>query len=205
MFANMYLSEVASIAQNFDCDSIENCITILANVRRNRGRLFILGIGGSAGTASHAVNDFRKIAGIESYAPTDNVAELTARTNDDGWHTVFVNWLKTSNLRDTDAVLVISVGGGDLSKNISANLVYAIDYAREAKAKVLAIVGYKGGYASLKSDCCITIPVGSINRVTPHTEEFHSVILHLIVTHPLLKLHETTWEKLNHGSTRLPK
>ena len=166
----------------------------LSEVKKRRGRLFLLGVGGSAANCSHAVNDFRKIAGIESYAPTDNVAELTARTNDEGWQSVFLEWLKTSNLTSNDAVFVFSVGGGSLEKNISPNLVRAISFAKQLNADVMGIVGRDGGYTATAADACVIIPTVNEQTVTPHAEAFQAVIWHILVSHPLLKSNETKWE-----------
>lgn len=156
--------------------------------------MFILGVGGSAGNASHAVNDFRKITGIESYAPTDNVSELTARTNDEGWTSAFANWLKVSRLRRDDAILVLSVGGGDVERNISTNLIAALDFARSVGASIVGIVGRNGGYTAKVADCCVVVPTSNPAHVTPHSEAFQAVIWHLLVSHPLLKQSETKWE-----------
>ena len=173
-----------------DQTAIANVVDILKTVRENKGRLFILGVGGSAGNSSHAVNDFRKIAGIESYAPTDNVSELTARTNDDGWNSVFKNWLKVSNLNSKDVVLVFSVGGGNLEKNISVNLVSAEKYAKEVGAKIIGIVSRDGGFTKEIADCCILIPMLTPETVTPHAEEFQAIIWHLLVSHPEIQANE---------------
>jgi D-sedoheptulose 7-phosphate isomerase len=194
-FSQEYLTETVDIISKIDCEEIENIVEILNNIKEN-GRLFILGVGGSAGTASHAVNDFRKICGIEAYTPTDNVSELTARTNDEGWDTTFVEYLKTSKLTYDDILLILSVGGGSLEKNISMNLVKAIDYAKWTDAKVLGIVGRDGGYTKLNSDACVVIPTASQDLITPHTEGLCSVVLHLIVSHPLLKNSQTKWESV---------
>jgi D-sedoheptulose 7-phosphate isomerase len=169
-------------------------ILLLREVRESDGRLFILGVGGSAGNAGHAVNDFRKICGMEAYAPTDNVSELTARVNDDGWESCFVNWLKGSRLRTGDAILVLSVGGGNLEKNISPNIVHAVRYAKEIGVKVLGIVGRDGGYTAAQADACMVIPTLSPETVTPHAEAWQAVVWHLIVTHPDMKAHEMKWE-----------
>ena len=171
-----YLNEMKDIADKIDHDAIHKSIEILASVRSNKGRLFILGVGGGAGHAGHAVNDFRKLAGIESYAPTDNVSEITARTNDDGWHTVFANWLQGSYLSGKDVVLVLSVGGGNVEKNISPNIVEALKYAKSVGARVLGIVGRDGGYTKQVADACIVVPVVNSSSVTPHTESFQAVI-----------------------------
>ncbi len=193
-FTNEYLIESITILSSLSRDDVENLVYILSQIKKDNGRLFILGVGGSAGTASHAVNDFRKICGIETYTPTDNVSELTARTNDEGFNTCFSEWLKVSKLSEKDCLLVLSVGGGNIEKNISMNLVKSIDYANEVGAKILGIVGRDGGYTKQKANACVLIPVLNINHITPHTEGLASVILHLIVSHPLLKITETKWE-----------
>jgi D-sedoheptulose 7-phosphate isomerase len=171
-------------------------IDIILEVRKNTGRLFMLGVGGGAGNASHAVNDFRKIAGIESYAPTDNVSELTARVNDDGWDSAFVNWLRGSRLNSNDCVFVFSVGGGNAEKNISNNLVLALKYAKEIGSKIIGIVGRNGGYTAQVADAVVIIPVVNPESVTPHTEAFQAVVWHMIVSHPLLKTNEMKWESV---------
>ena len=167
---------------------------LLADVRTRGGRLFFLGVGGSAANASHAVNDFRKIAGIESYAPTDNVSELTARTNDDGWESVFATWLRTSRLSKSDAVFVFSVGGGDLERNISPNLVRALEYAKEVGASILGVVGRDGGYTARVADAAVIVPTVSPANITPHSEAFQGVIWHLLVSHPAVRVAQTKWE-----------
>ena len=193
-YSEQHLRETAEIVAQLDPALCERAVNLLAGVRSRGGRLFVLGVGGNAASASHAVNDFRKIAGMECYAPTDNISELTARTNDDGWTTVFSEWLKGSRLNDKDALLVFSVGGGDAEKNVSANLVTALDVAKERGASVLGIVGRDGGYTARVADVCIIIPtVNSIN-VTPHTEAFQAVVWHLLVSHPALKAAQTKWE-----------
>jgi D-sedoheptulose 7-phosphate isomerase len=191
-----YLHEVKAITSLINRSAIEKTINILIDIRERKGRLFFLGVGGSAGNASHAVNDFRKIAGIESYAPTDNVSELTARINDDGWETSFAAWLKGSNLTAKDGVFVLSVGGGNRKKNVSVNLVKALEYARETGAGILGIVGRDGGYTAEVADSCIIIPVVNAGTVTPHTEAFQSVIWHLIVSDPLMRISEMKWESV---------
>jgi len=193
-YAAEYLDDAAKIAQTIDREAIEKMIGILLDVRRHKGRLFVIGVGGSAGNASHAVNDFRKIVGIESYAPSDNVSELTARTNDEGWHTVYCEWLKTSDVREHDAVMVLSVGGGNRQANISVNLVEAIDTARAAGAKVLGIVGRDGGYTKKVGDAVVVIPTVNADRVTPHSESFQAVVWHLLVSDPRLMQAENKWE-----------
>lgn len=193
-FISEYLSETSTIANQININDVQEVAKILVNTKKNDGRLFILGVGGSSSAASHAVNDFRKICGIETYCPTDNVAELTARTNDSGWETVFSEWLKVNKLKSEDTVLVLSVGGGDYNRNISVNLIHAINYAFERFSKVVGIVGRDGGYVRRRADASVIIPPLVIERITPHTEEFHAVILHLLATHPELKEYETTWE-----------
>lgn len=195
-FTRHYLSETAAIAGQLDADAIERIVSLLRDTRARGGRVFILGVGGSAANASHAVNDFRKIARIEAYAPTDNVAELTARTNDEGWSTVFESWLKVSRLKSADSVLVFSVGGGDLERRISPNLVEALRYAKSVGAGIAGIVGRDGGFTAQVADACVIIPVVSADRVTPHTEAFQAVVWHLIVSHPALKAEQTKWESM---------
>ncbi|MGA2641536.1 MAG: SIS domain-containing protein [Spirochaetia bacterium] len=193
-FIESHLAEVSQIAGKIDVAEVEKMVDLLAAVRSGGGRLFLLGVGGSAGSASHAVNDFRKLAGIESYTPTDNVSELTARTNDEGWATVLVEWLRTSRIGNRDAVLVLSVGGGSLEKNISPNIVTALQHAKEVGAKILGIVGRDGGYTARVADACVLIPTVNPESITPHTEAFHAVIWHLLVSHPRLKANPTKWE-----------
>lgn len=192
-FAQQFLGEAQQIASSIDTSRVEEIAIILARVREEGGRLFFLGVGGSAGNASHAVNDFRKIARIECYAPTDNVSELTARTNDEGWNTVFAEWLKTSKLRSEDCLFILSVGGGDEKRNISANLVAAIDLAKERGAKVVGVVGKPDGYAARNGICCV-IPIVNDQHITPHSEAFQSVVWHCLVSHPLVKAAQTKWE-----------
>lgn len=194
VFAAQFLEEVQEVCRKLDCNAIENMAQLLADVRASGGRLFILGVGGSAANASHAVNDFRKIVGIETYAPTDNVSELTARANDEGWHTIFSEWLAGSRLNNKDALLVLSVGGGDLARNVSPNLVEAIKYAKAVGAKVAGIVGRDGGFTKTVADVCVVIPTVSPDRITPHSEAFQGVVWHLLVSHPLLKNKQTKWE-----------
>jgi len=189
-----YLEETARISQAIAQDSIASLVAVLRGVKAAQGRLFILGVGGSAGNASHAVNDFRKIVGIEAYAPTDNVSELTARTNDEGWDTVFSEWLKISHLSSKDVIFILSVGGGNLEKNISPNLVKAIDLAKAVGAKVVGIVGRDGGYTARMADAHVLIPTVNPETVTPHSEAFQAVIWHLLVSHPALKACQTKWE-----------
>ena len=193
-YTTHYLEEVQKIAGMVDPAKVDRMIQLLRGVREGGGRLFILGVGGSAGNAGHAVNDFRKICGMEAYAPTDNVSELTARVNDDGWESCFVNWLKGSRLRAGDAVLVFSVGGGNLEKNISGNIVYAVRHAKETGATVLGIVGRDGGYTAQQADACLVIPTMSPETVTPHAESWQAVVWHLIVSHPDMKAYEMKWE-----------
>tara|TARA_B100001093_G_scaffold519622_1_gene609503 strand:+ start:3736 stop:4332 length:597 start_codon:yes stop_codon:yes gene_type:complete len=196
-YSKRYLNEAGEIIKQIDTDTIEKMADILCDVRKNKGRIFFLGVGGSAGNCSHAVNDFRKIVGIESYAPTDNVSELTARTNDEGWNTIFVEWLKISRLNSNDILFILSVGGGDKEKNISPNLVEAIKYAKEnSKSKILGIVGRDGGYTSKSSNAALIIPTVNIDTITPHTEAFQAVVWHLLVSHPKLKLNQTKWESV---------
>jgi D-sedoheptulose 7-phosphate isomerase len=193
-YAKQHLNEAAEIIGRLDVAAIETMATMLARLRGDGGRLFFLGVGGSAGNCSHAVNDFRKIVGIEAYAPTDNVSELTARTNDEGWASIFVEWLKVSRLRSTDMLFVLSVGGGNLAKNISPNLVSALQYAKQTGAKVLGVVGRDGGYTATVADACVIIPTVNPDTVTPHSEAFQAVVWHLLVSHPALKQHQTKWE-----------
>jgi D-sedoheptulose 7-phosphate isomerase len=193
-YTDNYLTEVKQITEKIAPTAIERMVDIILDIRKNGGRLFFLGVGGGAGNATHAVNDFRKIAGIESYAPTDNVSELTARTNDDGWESVFVEWLKGSRLNNKDGVFVFSVGGGNQEKNVSVNLVRALELAKKVDAKVLGIVGRDGGYTAKVADGCVIVPTVNAATVTPHTEAFQGVIWHLIVSHPRLKATEMKWE-----------
>jgi D-sedoheptulose 7-phosphate isomerase len=193
-FSSAHLQEAKRIIDGLDVEMIDRMAALLAKARAQGGRLFFLGVGGSAGNCSHAVNDFRKIVGIEAYAPTDNVSELTARTNDEGWETVFVEWLKVSRLRPDDVIFVFSVGGGNLEKNVSPNLVRALQYAKEVGATVLGIVGRDGGYTAKVGDAVCIIPTVNPDAVTPHSEAFQAVVWHLLVTHPDLKAHQTKWE-----------
>lgn len=193
-YTSRYISEATAILESLDQATIERMVDILMTTRTEGGRLFILGVGGGAGHASHAVNDFRKIAGIESYAPTDNVSELTARVNDDGWDTSFAAWLRGSRLRKHDTVLVFSVGGGNREKNISTNIVKALELAQERGARIIGVVGRDGGYTAQAGDAVVVIPVISADTVTPHTEAFQAVVWHLIVSHPRLKENEMKWE-----------
>ena len=193
-FARTHLDEAKRIIDALDVSVIDRMADALAALRQRGGRLFFLGVGGSAGNCSHAVNDFRKLAGIEAYAPTDNVSELTARTNDEGWETVFAEWLKVSKLKADDALFVFSVGGGSLEKNISPNLVRALQYAKTVGAKVLGVVGRDGGYTAKVGDAVCIVPTVNPDAVTPHSEAFQAVIWHLLVSHPALKLKQTKWE-----------
>jgi D-sedoheptulose 7-phosphate isomerase len=195
-FSQQFLAEASQVIAQLDTAAIERIALLLAATRQAGGRLFILGVGGSAANASHAVNDFRKLAGIEAYAPTDNVSELTARTNDEGWSSVFEAWLRVSRLTSRDAVLVFSVGGGSLEKNVSPNLVAALRLAREIGAKILGVVGRDGGYTAQVADACVVIPTVNPAHVTPHAEAFQAVIWHLIVSHPAVKQGETKWESV---------
>jgi D-sedoheptulose 7-phosphate isomerase len=195
-FAQAYLQEARQIIDKLDVDVIDRMADIVAKARAAGGRLFFLGVGGSAGNCSHAVNDFRKIVGMESYAPTDNVSELTARTNDEGWETVFVEWLKTSRLRPEDVIFVFSVGGGNLEKNVSPNLVRALQFAKEVGSSVIGVVGRDGGYTGRVGDAVCIIPTINPATVTPHSEAFQAVVWHLLVTHPALKAHEMKWESV---------
>lgn len=193
-YSQQHVNEAIDILGKIDVDSIEKMADLLADIREKGGRLFFLGVGGSAGNCSHAVNDFRKIVGIESYAPTDNVSELTARTNDEGWETIFAEWLKTSKLSNNDALFILSVGGGNLKENISPNLVKALQYAKTVDAKVTGVVGRDGGYTASVADACVIVPTVNPNTITPHTEAFQAVVWHLLVSHPKLKAHQTKWE-----------
>jgi len=194
--AERYLNEATAILEKLDRTAIEALASELGALRERGGRLFVLGVGGSAANASHAVNDFRKICGIEAYTPTDNVSELTARINDDGWESSFVEWLKVSRLSSSDMVLVFSVGGGNLEKNVSANLVRALDHARSKGARVGGVVGRDGGHTARVADACVLVPAVNPNTVTAHTEAFQALIWHLLVSHPLLRLHGTKWESV---------
>jgi len=195
-FSEDYLAEVQQVAAHLDTRMIERLASLLARVREQRGRLFILGVGGSAANASHAVNDFRKIVGLETYAPTDNVSELTARTNDEGWATIFESWLRTSRLKPEDGVLVLSVGGGNLEQNVSPNLVAALQYAKSVGSKIGGIVGRDGGYTAKVADACVVVPTVNPAHVTPHSEAFQAIVWHLLVSHPSLKAAQTRWESV---------
>jgi D-sedoheptulose 7-phosphate isomerase len=195
-YIEQYFNEVGRILDSISQDKIQKMVDSLIQLRQKGGRLFFLGVGGGAANASHAVNDFRKICGIEAYTPIDNVSELTARTNDSGWESVFVDWLKGSKLASSDSVFVLSVGGGNSEKNISVNLIRALDYAKGIGAKVFGIVGRDGGYTAKIADACVIVPTVNHETITPHTESFQSIILHLIVSHPSLKISEMKWESV---------
>jgi D-sedoheptulose 7-phosphate isomerase len=193
-FTTNYLAETAEILAKLDAAAIDRIVAKFQEVRRQSGRVFILGVGGSAANASHAVNDFRKICDFEAYAPTDNVSELTARTNDEGWESVFAQWLRGSRLNARDLVLVLSVGGGDIARNISPNLVRALQYAKEVHASIVGIVGRDGGYTAQVADACVIVPTVNATTVTPHSEAFQAIVWHLLVSHPALKAAATKWE-----------
>jgi D-sedoheptulose 7-phosphate isomerase len=193
-YARQHLDEAKRVIDAIDTAAVEAVADVLHTVRERGGRLFFLGVGGSAANCSHAVNDFRKIAGFEAYAPTDNVSELTARTNDEGWASVFVEWLRGSRLRKEDGLFVFSVGGGNVDKNISPNLVYALQHAREVGASIVGVVGRDGGYTKQVADACVLIPTVNADNITPHAEAFQAVIWHLLVSHPKLKRAQTKWE-----------
>jgi D-sedoheptulose 7-phosphate isomerase len=195
-FVDTFLAEAQQIIAQLDRASIEALVAEVAGVRQRGGRLFFLGVGGSAANASHAVNDFRKIAGIEAYAPTDNVSELTARTNDDGWDTIFARWLETSRLNQNDMLFVLSVGGGSLERNVSPNLVRALEYATSVNARIGGVVGRDGGYTRRVAHACVVVPTVNTEMITPHAESFQAVIWHLIVSHPELRAAQTKWESL---------
>ena len=197
IYSDLHLSETIEIIKKIDTKKIENMVDLILNVRKEKGRIFFLGVGGSASNCSHAVNDFRKIIGIESYAPTDNVSELTARTNDEGWITIFSEWLKISNLSSKDLIFVFSVGGGSLEKNISPNIVEALKYGKSIGCKLVGVVGRNGGYTTKVADACVVIPTVNEKTITPHTEAFQAVVWHLIISHPKLKLNETKWESVS--------
>jgi len=195
-YSVQHLQETAAIAALIDPADCDQCVAELKAVRERGGRLFLLGVGGSAANASHAVNDFRKIAGIETYAPTDNVSELTARTNDEGWASVFVEWLRTSKLNSKDCLFILSVGGGNVEKNVSPNLVAALQLAKQVGARIIGIVGKDGGYTAKVADACVIVPTVNPNNVTPHSEAFQAVVWHLFVSHPDLKVNQTKWESV---------
>jgi D-sedoheptulose 7-phosphate isomerase len=192
-FIKQHLNETIEITKKISADDIEELINLILELKKNDGRLFVLGVGGSAANASHAANDFRKLAGIETYAPSDNIAELTARVNDEGWNTIFTGWLKVSKLNSKDGILILSVGGGDQEKNVSLNLVDAINLAKEVGAKICGIVGREGGYTAKHADVCVIIPTINPESITPHSESFQAVIWHLMVSHPKLKINPTKW------------
>jgi D-sedoheptulose 7-phosphate isomerase len=191
-----YIEESIQILRQLDHTTIDRVLAHLVDVRTRGGRVFFLGVGGGAGHASHAVNDFRKIAGIECYAPTDNVSELTARINDDGWDTSYRNWLRGSRLNSRDMVFVFSVGGGDVERNVSTNLVRALQYAKEVGALICGVVGRDGGFTAQVADACVLVPVVNTETITPHTESFQAIVWHLLVSHPKLKAHEMKWESV---------
>lgn len=193
-YTRTYLAEVRALADRLDAGSIDRMVELLVDLRSRGGRLFFLGVGGGAGNAGHAVNDFRKIAGIESYAPTDNVSELTARINDDGWDSCFAAWLRGCHLSSRDAVFVLSVGGGSIERRISMNLVAALSFAHEVGARIFGIVGRDGGCTAQLADACVIVPIASADTITPHTEEFQAVVWHLIVSHPHLQANPMKWE-----------
>jgi D-sedoheptulose 7-phosphate isomerase len=195
-YAETYLAQAERIIEQLDAEAIERLAELIARLRERGGRLFVLGVGGGAGNASHAVNDFRKICDIEAYAPTDNVSELTARVNDDGWETTFSSWLEVSRLDDNDMLLVFSVGGGNLEKNVSPNIVRAVELARRVGAAVGGVVGRDGGHTARVADACVIIPTVDAGSITPHTEAFQAVVWHLLVSHPLLQKSSTKWESV---------
>jgi len=195
-YSAQHLKETAEIVAKINPADCEKCVAELRAVREHGGRLFMLGVGGSAANASHAVNDFRKITGIETYAPTDNVSELTARTNDDGWASVFVEWLRVSKLSSKDCLFILSVGGGNLEKNVSPNLVAAMQLAKQVGARIIGIIGKDGGYTAKVADACVIVPTVNPNNVTPHSEAFQAAIWHLFVSHPDLKVNQTKWESV---------
>lgn len=195
-YVNEYIEEAIAIVKRVDQAAIERTVDLLVELRQRGGRLFVLGVGGGAGHASHAVCDFRKIAQIEAYTPTDNASELTARVNDEGWDTCYANWLRGSRLNEKDMIFVISVGGGDAKKNVSANLVRALDHAREVRATICGVVGRNGGYTAQVANACVLVPVVNSSTVTPHTESFQAMIWHLLVSHPKLRVAEMKWESL---------
>ena len=195
-YIKQYIADAKQIIDMIDIEQIQMMINLLNNLKESKGRLFILGVGGGAGHASHAVNDFRKICGIEAYAPTDNVSELTARINDDGWDTAYLNWLKGSNLDNDDVLLVFSVGGGNLEKKISVNIVNSLKYAKELGTKICGVVGRDGGYTLKVADACVLIPLVNNDTITPHTEGFQAIVWHLLVSHPELQKYEMKWESV---------
>ncbi len=195
-YSRQHLDESIAILQQLDAVLLERCVELLGAVRERGGRLFILGVGGGAANASHAVNDFRKICGFEAYAPTDNVSELTARTNDEGWASVFAEWLRGSRVSAKDGLLILSVGGGNLEKNVSPNLVEALKLAKEVGASVVGIVGKDGGYTAQVADACVIVPTVNPANITPHSEAFQAIVWHLFVSHPRLKVAQTKWESV---------
>jgi D-sedoheptulose 7-phosphate isomerase len=199
-YSVQHLQETAEIVSRINPADCEKCVAELRSVRDRGGRLFILGVGGSAANASHAVNDFRKIAGLECYAPTDNVSELTARTNDEGWASVFAEWLRGSHLNAKDALLILSVGGGNIEKNVSPNLVAALQLAKQVGARVIGLVGKDGGYTAKVADACVIVPTVNPANITPHSEAFQAVLWHLFVSHPDLKVNQTKWESFSPGA-----
>ena len=201
-YVKRYFEEAKQIADQIDQDQVEMMIEILLKVREAGGRLFFLGVGGSAGNCSHAVNDFRKIGGFEAYTPVDNVSELSARTNDEGWETVFAAWLKQSKLNEKDAIFVLSVGGGSKERNISANLVYAVEYAQQQGSKILGVVGRDGGYTATVANACVIVPTMSDDTITPHAESFHAVVWHLIVSDPRIMVMSNKWESMSEPVTK---
>lgn len=202
-YVKQHIKETADIVARLDPGPIDKIVQLLVQVKKDGGRIFFLGVGGSAGNCSHAVNDFRKIVGIESYAPTDNVSELTARTNDEGWATIFVEWLKVSKLNPKDVIFVFSVGGGNLEKNISPNLVTALQFAKTVGAKVIGVVGRDGGYTAKVADACVIVPIVNDANITPHSEAFQAVVWHLLVSHPALKMNQTKWESAVAATVRV--
>jgi D-sedoheptulose 7-phosphate isomerase len=201
-YVAQYIQEATEILRLVDQSTIERAADLLFDLRKRSGRLFLLGVGGGAGHASHAVCDFRKIAQIEAYAPSDNVSELTARVNDEGWETCYANWLHGSRLNEADMVFVFSVGGGDATKNISANLIHALEYAREVGAAICGVVGRDGGYTAQVADACVLVPVVNPSTITPHTESFQALIWHLLVSHPKLRAAEMKWESLQQSTAK---
>ena len=195
-FVSNYIKETKNILKKINKKDIERIKKILIEVKKTRGRIFFIGVGGSAANTSHAVNDFRKILALEAYSPTDNVSETTANTNDEGWHSIFINYLKVSKLKRKDLIFVFSVGGGNLEKNVSPNIVKAIDYAKKKKTKIVGIIGKDGGYTKKNSNACVLIPVVNSKHITPHSEGMQAVIWHMIVSHPKLKVNKTKWESL---------
>ena len=195
-YIQQHFEETVKIISEIDINKIEKMISLLKTLRDNKGRLFILGVGGSASNSSHAVNDFRKICNIEAYSPTDNVSELTARTNDEGWDTVFQKWLQGSKLNNKDCIFVLSVGGGNKEKNVSVNLIKALEFAKKIGTSIIGIVGRDGGFTAKIADACCIIPTVNTQNITPHSESFQAVVWHLMVSHPMLKVEETKWESV---------